>query len=180
MTGWSQKTSFSIAVVFIDLSKAFDAVNQQKLPLFLESYGLGSTVLSLFHNYLDQVVIDAEPSSFLWVNKGTCTTMKCAWSAVFQCTVVIADILKIVSTFGAKLPSFADDPMLYLSKESLAVTCSTLLCKLDEIADSLAEKDLQFNMKKPTDSLAEKGLQVNTKNHQYMLICPKTKASRMT
>ena len=64
----------SAAVDFIDLSKAFTTVNQQKLLLSVQSYDLGGTVLSWFHDYvyrrLSQVLINAESSSFFCVKKG--------------------------------------------------------------------------------------------------------------
>ena len=42
----------STAIVFIDLSKAFDNVQQDKLLLKLQKLGVGGTVLKWFHSYL--------------------------------------------------------------------------------------------------------------------------------
>ena len=50
----AQDSKMHTAIVFIDLSKAFDNVQHQLLPLKLQQHGIGGSALAWFWSYLHQ------------------------------------------------------------------------------------------------------------------------------
>ncbi len=145
----ARDAKLSTAVVFIDLSKAFDNVQHQLLLHILQQHGVGGIALAWFFNYLQgrtqQVVLQSTISDPFECSKGV-PQGSVLGPLLFN--LYVSDLPTIAEKWNTSLPSFADDMTLYCSRQSATVACEDTTTALDAIHDALAKKGLEMNSDK--------------------------------
>lgn len=137
------------AVVFIDLSKAFDNVCHESLLVLLQSYGIGGLALRWIFNYLtnrqQRVVVNSSKSLPFECSKGV-PQGSVLGPLLFN--MYVADLAELVHDHGASLPSFADDFTLYTSNTSPSVACDSITRALSLVSNLLDARGLTVNKEK--------------------------------
>ena len=128
------------AIVFIDLSKAFDNVQHQLLLLKLQQHGIGGSALAWFWSYLYQrsqnVMLNGSSSEYFYSSKGV-PQGSVLGPLLFN--IYVAGLPSIAEQHNASLPSFADDMSLYCSRKTEEEACRDASQALDAISLSLQE-----------------------------------------
>ena len=102
-----------VAVIFFDLSKAFDTVPHHLLLEHLQSSSVGGTLLSWFEDYLSarrRVVIDGQSSGELAVTSGV---PQGSILGPLLFSVFMNSIFETALSCNSKLALYADDMVLY-------------------------------------------------------------------
>ena len=137
------------AVVFIDLSKAFDNVQHDLLLLKLQALGIGGPVLSWFHCYLkdryQKVVLHSESSAAFLCTKGV-PQGSVLGPLLFN--IYVADVHILARKEKVSLPSFADDFTLFCSDSSPEDACNTAGVALNKVASEFTRLGLPLNTEK--------------------------------
>ena len=139
------------AVVFLDLTKAFDNVDHQSLLLLLQKCGIGGTVLSWIKNFLEdrrqRIVLPGAgvKSNWFMCNKGV-PQGSVLGPLLFN--VYVSDLEKLAKSGGASMPSFADDFTLYCAKKSPHEAGRAVSDALGNVADALEMKGLSLSPEK--------------------------------
>ena len=145
MTGFLRETQSLVctAVVFLDLTKAFDNVDHESLLLLLQKCGIGGTVLSWIKNFLEdrrqRIVLPGAGVKSNWFrcNKGV-PQGSVLGPLLFN--VYVSDLEKLAKSGGASMPSFADDFTLYCAKKSPHEAGRVVSDTLGNAADALEMK----------------------------------------
>ena len=139
------------AIVFIDLSKAFDNVQHQLLLLKLQQHGIGGSALAWFWSYLYQrsqnVMLNGSSSEYFYSSKGV-PQGSVLGPLLFN--IYVAGLPSIAEQHNASLSSFADDMSLYCSRKTEEEACRDASQALDAISLSLQEIGLTMNTDKTT------------------------------
>ena len=139
------------AVVFLDLTKAFDNVDHQSLLLLLQKCEIGGTVLSWITNFLEdrrqRIVLPGAGVKSNWFrcNKGV-PQGSVLGPLLFN--VYVSDLKKLAKSGGASMPSFADDFTLYCAKKSPHEAGRAVSDTLGNVADALDMKGLSLSPEK--------------------------------
>ena len=142
----ARDNKLSTAVVFIDLSKAFDNVQHQYLLILLQRLRLGGNVLKWLYNFLrerSQKVIIGDKSSNTFTSSKGVPQGSVLGPLLFN--LYVADLAKIADQFQTSLPSFADDLTLYCSRSTLAKACQDVSNALSAVCDALMDRGLHLN-----------------------------------
>ena len=136
----AQDSKMHTAIVFIDLSKAFDNVQHQLLLLKLQQHGIGGSELAWFWSYLYQrsqnVMLNGSSSEYFYSSKGV-PQGSVLGPLLFN--IYVAGLPSIAEQHNASLPSFADDMSLYCSRKTEENACRDASQALDAILLSLQE-----------------------------------------
>jgi len=128
-----EKNQFSIGL-FIDLSKAFDTLNQKILLYKLEYYGIRGVPLKWFESYLSNrqqyVCINGVSSKTLHV---TCGVPQGSILGSLLFILYFNDILTSSSILTFIL--FADDTNLFHSDKDIVTLFKTVNIELDKLSD---------------------------------------------
>ena len=142
------------AIVFLDLSKAFDNVQHEQLLLHLQKLNIGGTVLKWFSKYLkgrsQKFVLHGHVSEEFPCSKGV-PQDSVLGPLLFN--IHVADLHPMASWYNVSLPSFADDMSLYCSRTSLNGACSDVSTALTTISTELDRRGLKINCEKTSAML---------------------------
>ena len=137
------------AIVFIDLSKAFDRVKHQQLLFLLHNAGISGIALHWFASYLtdrrQRVVIKDESSPYLDVSRGV-PQGSILGPILFN--LVVANLPELIRQFESTLLLFADDKTLFSSASSIREALGNVSKSLTTIASTLAKSGLSVNAQK--------------------------------
>ena len=133
----------STAIVFIDLSKAFDNVQHDKLLLKLQKLGVGGMVLKWFHSYLcnrtQKVAVGNDSSPSFYCTKGV------PQGSVFSpllFNIYVSDLHDLAKQNNSTLRSFADDLTLYHSDTSPVQASKSVSAAVSTLNNELMEQGL--------------------------------------
>ena len=148
----AQDSKMHTAIIFIDLSKAFDNVQHQLLLLKLQQHGIGGSALAWL---VLELPVSTLPKCYAqWLIIRVLLLIK----GVPQGSVLgpllfniyVAGLPSIAEQHNASLPSFADDMSLYCSRKTEEEACRDASQALDAISLSLQEIGLTMNTDKTT------------------------------
>ena len=136
------------AVVYIDLSKAFDKVRHQPLLLKLHSVGVCGSALMWFANYLQcrlqRVITSSGSSSFVLINRGV-PQGSVLGPLLFN--IYVSHLPDITIANASTLLLFADKT-LYSAHESIAAAAQVTTDAISAFSESLDALGLCFNSSK--------------------------------
>ena len=139
----------STAIVFLELSKAFDNVRHQQLLTFLQRFHIGGTVLQWFSNYLTgrahRVVVNDQASDEFICTKGV-PQDSVLGPLLFN--LYVADLHSIAARYNVSLSAFAEDMSLYCSRKAMEYACSDVSKALTSISSELESRGLTVNCEK--------------------------------
>lgn len=135
------------AVLFIDLSKAFDTVDHTVLLQKLHSIGLDKNALKWFENYLQNrqqcVSIGNFKSGFLQVENGV-PQGSVLGPILFN--IYMADIASSVT--GCKVHMYADDTVLFCSADDIQAAVTNLQHCFSDLQNEFKKNKLVLNANK--------------------------------
>ena len=144
------------AAVFIDLSKAFDNVNHQKLLHVLHQFQFGGLVLKWFQSYLEgrsqRIVLGSSSSESFGSSKGV-PQGSVLGPLLFN--IYVSDLAGIANRCETSLPSFADDMTLYCSRRTPQEACRVVSAAMRELDDALTDKGLVVNNEKTVSMIIQ-------------------------
>ena len=139
----------TVALAFLDLSKAFDNVNHQRSLIKLKSHLISGRVLLWFTDYLSErcqrVAANGSFSNFAPVQKGV-PQGSVLGPTLFN--VYVSHIPSIVHDTTAEVPSYADDLTVFAIDESPSRAISNVSNALGIISTDLQHDGLTLNMTK--------------------------------
>ena len=134
------------AVVFIDLSKAFDNVQHQTLLIMLQRYEIGGTVLKWLYNYLQgrnqRILLGNLLSDPFTSTKGV-PQGSVLGPLLFN--VYVSDLAAIANQHGTSLPSFADDMSMYCSRSTPEEACQVVSHAMSILNEAISSRGLAMN-----------------------------------
>ena len=166
----------TVAVAFLDLSKAFDNVSHQRLLSKLKSHRISGTVLLWFADYLSErsqrVTINGSSSNCAPVQKGV-PQGSVLGPTLFN--VYVSHIPGVVHDTSAEVPSYADDLTIFAIDESPGRAISNVSNALGVISTELENDGLTLNMIKSCSMVLTKddsGVQPITCRGQVLRAVP--------
>ena len=126
------------AVVFMDLSKAFDNVHHQTLLIMLQRYQIGGTVLKWLYNYLqgrNQRILLATR----YLNHSI--QLRAASLGNF-CLMSVSDLAAIANQDGTSLPLFVDDMSMFCSCSTLEEACRVVSRAMSIFNEAISSRGL--------------------------------------
>ena len=139
----------STAIVFIDLSKAFDNVQHDKLLLKLQKLGVGGMVLKWFHSYLcnrtQKVAVGNDSSPSFYCTKGV---PQGSVLSPLLFNIYVSDLHDLAKQNNSTLRSFADDMTLYHSDISPVQASKSVSAAVSTLNNELMELGLPINIEK--------------------------------
>ena len=139
----------STAIVFIDLSKAFDNVQHDKLLLKLQKLGVGGMVLKWFHSYLcnrtQKVAVGNDSSPSFHCTKGV---PQGSVLSPLLFNIYVSDLHDLAKQNNSTLRSFADDMTLYHSDISPVQASKSVSAAVSTLNNELMELGLPINIEK--------------------------------
>ena len=139
-------TKLKVGGIYLDISKAFDCVNHDKLLNKLEQYGIRANALSWFESYLKNrtqyVEVDGKKS------ERYCSNIGIPQGGVLSAILFILftnDITK--STSKLKLSIYADDTCLIIAINRNEYD-ETLKFELQKVIEWFSTNDLLLNIEK--------------------------------
>ncbi len=154
------------AVVFLDLSKAFDTVQHEILLQYLSKLNLGPSAVSLISNYISnrkqRVRLSGGYSDWLPLSSGV---PQGSLLGPLLFLVYVNDIAKSIDK--SKVISYADDTALYFSSESKSDLIKIVNTDLTRLTNYLSSLSLKVNVSKTKLLIISKS---NTKDFQDVKI----------
>ena len=139
----------AVAVIFIDLSKAFDNVQHQTLLLDLGKRHFAGSALAWIQDYLSNrfqhVVVDGQMSDFIPVAKGV-PQGSVLGPTLFN--IYISSLPDAVSSLPVEIPSYADDVTLYSIANSIQEAMAVAAKAALTVGQYLAHRGLLMNVQK--------------------------------
>ena len=133
----------AVAVIFIDLSKAFDNVQHQTLLLDLGKRHFAGSALAWIQDYLSNrfqhVVVDGQMSDFIPVAKGV--PQGCELGPTLF-NIYISSLPDTVSSLPVEIPSYADDVTLYSIASSIQEAMAVAAKAASTVGQYLAHRGL--------------------------------------
>lgn len=146
---WKEKSDNNMftVVVFLDLKRAFETINREKLIKKLENYGLSGIVLKWFYNYLrhreQRVKCGETISGNLTVEHGV------PQGSILGPLLFMLYINNICESLKhCKIHLFADDAVLYFSGNNLEDINKCINDDLKNVANWLQDNALKLNLDK--------------------------------
>lgn len=149
-----------ILAVFVDLKRAFETIDRQKLEGVLKRYGIHGTVLKWFHSYLENRVqvtkyngcMSPESPIDLGVPQGSVL-------GPLLFILYINDVKRVLRR--AEVNLFADDTVLFIVANSFDEAFSEMNSELHSFSEWLKWKKLKLNVAKTKCMVVTNRLQDN-------------------
>ena len=151
------------ALIFLDMSCAFDTIDHETLLSKLKLYGMDDKTLKWFRSYLSDrfqyTEINGRKSSLQRIKFGV---FQGSISGPFQFLIIINDIIVVVNELGCEVYVYADDSTVrYRLTGNLIEDQRKLDLIMKCLVDYMNSTKLKFNMKKT------QFLIVSKKNHNH-------------
>ena len=158
----------AVAVIFLDLSKAFDNVQHQTLLFDLGKRHFAGSALTWIRDYLSHrfqnVVVDGQTCEPVQVTKGV-PQGSVLGPTLFN--IYLSHLPDIVESMPVEIPSYADDVTLFSIANCLQEAMSSVSIAAFSIGQSLAERGLPINIKRSCAMLMGPRSAVSCKNLMY-------------
>ena len=138
-------SGYSIDIMYLDYSKAFDTVSHLRLIEKLKGYGIGGKLIMWLKSFLNgrfqRVVLNGVQSPWSEVTSGV------PQGSVLRPLLFVLYINDVAETIRCKLDTFADDTKIYSIINSVR-DVEELQCDLDSMREWSRTLLLNLNLKK--------------------------------
>ena len=150
----AREKKLSTAVVFIDLSKAFENVQQQTLVIMLQRYQIGGTVLKWLYNYLQgwkQRIVQGNSLSEPFNPTKGVPQGSILGPLLFK--AYVSDLAAIANqhAYGTSLPW--DDMSMYCSSSTPEEACQVVPRMMSILNEAISSRGLAMNHDKTVSTI---------------------------